>query len=218
MIDISRHRELIDTEQVKTPIHVIGVGATGSYVAYALAKLGLTDITVYDFDKVEEHNIANQLFGIADVGAYKVDALQAIILRDTGITIKTSKERVTNQMFVGFVFVMVDSMASRKEIYLNCIKLKPMVVHAVEPRMGLDMCRIYNIRPLSVKHHKRYEDTLYSDDVVSELSACGNSMTVITSSLMVAGYCVRQFINQQTGVELDSEILFDYKFNNLIVN
>ena len=215
MIDISRHRELIDTEKVTLPVHVIGVGATGSYVAYALAKLGVKNIEVYDFDVVEEHNIANQLFGIGDIGKKKVDALEEIILRDTGIQIKKHEVRVERQLFSGFVFVMVDSMKSRKEIFENCIKFKPSVVHAVEPRMGLDVCRVYNIQPLNLALHKRYDATLYSDDAVQELSACGNSMTVITSSLIVAGLCVRQFINQQTGVELDFEILLDYKYNNL---
>lgn len=215
MVDISRHRELFNTDTFIDSVHIIGVGATGSFVAYALAKLGVKNINIYDFDVVEEHNIANQLFGIADVGKLKVDAVAEIIHRETGIAIHTHNEKVTNQSFAGYVFVMVDSMAARKEIFNNCIKFKPYVKLAIEPRMGLDMCRIYNIDPLNYEKMKAYEDTLYGDEE-AEVSACGNTMSVITSSLMVASYTVRQLINHANDVPLNKEILIDMKFNNMV--
>lgn len=215
MIDISRHRELIDTEKFNDQVHIIGVGATGSFVAYALAKLGIKTINVYDFDVVEEHNVANQLFSINDIGKLKVDALAEIIKRDTGIEIKTNNVRVTNQTMNGYVYVMVDSMASRKEIFNNVVKFKPYIKLAVEPRMGLDMCRIYNINPIDMDILKFYESTLYKDEE-AEVSACGSTMSVITSSLFVASYVVRQLINHVNEVELNKEILVDMKFNNMI--
>lgn len=217
MVDISRHRELIDTEKFNHRVTVVGAGATGSFVVLALAKLGIKDIEVYDFDIVEEHNIANQLYSIHDIGKKKVVALQEIVKHNTGINITVLDERFVNQRVEGYFCVMVDSMASRKEIFLNSIKLKTSVVLAVEPRMGLDMMRLYNIEPLNVASHKAYEDTLYGDDV-AEVSACGSSMSVITSSILVASYVVRQIINHFNEVPLHNEILLDLKFNNLFAN
>lgn len=217
MVDISRHRELIDTEKFNHGVTVIGAGATGSFVVLALAKLGIKNITVYDFDIVEEHNIANQLYSIQDVGVKKIDALKRIVKENTGIDINTVDERFTNQRVEGYLCVMVDTMASRKEIFNNSIKLKPSVRLAIEPRMGLDMMRLYNIDPINISAHKAYEDTLYGDDT-AEVSACGNSMSVITSSLLVASYVVRQIINHFNEVPLHNEILLDLKFNNLFVN
>ena len=71
MIDVSRHRELFNPENFNTPIHIIGVGATGSWLALGLAKLGLSNITVWDFDSIEEHNIANQAYNVGSVGQKK---------------------------------------------------------------------------------------------------------------------------------------------------
>ena len=49
-------------KKFNTPIHIIGCGATGSWVALMLAKMGISNITCWDFDKVEEHNLPNQFF------------------------------------------------------------------------------------------------------------------------------------------------------------
>ena len=43
-------------------IDVIGVGATGSYIVWLLAKIGLSNIHIWDHDVVEDHNIPNQCF------------------------------------------------------------------------------------------------------------------------------------------------------------
>ena len=59
-LDISRHKELFNPYYFNTPVTIIGAGATGSWLALMLAKLGIQDITVYDFDVVEEHNVPNQ--------------------------------------------------------------------------------------------------------------------------------------------------------------
>lgn len=222
-LNISRHMELFDPDKFEYPVTIIGAGATGSWLALALAKLGITDITVYDFDIVEEHNIPNQAFRIfnpsvdsqTDIGCSKVQALYELIKESTGTEIKIKNEKFTNQRLSGVVFLMVDSMKARKEIWENSIKLKPAVKLLVEPRMGLDMGRIYNVDPMDMNQIKKYEDTYYSDDV-AEVSACGASMTVITSALGITSWCGRQLINWHNKEELDNEILIDFKYNNLI--
>lgn len=214
MIDISRHRELFNAENFHTPITIIGAGATGSWVALALAKLGIQDITVYDFDVIEEHNIANQAYALYDVGDTKVKALYHQIKNITETQIKIHEEKFTNQRLSGIVFLMVDSMEQRKLIWENSIKMKTAVQLLIEPRMGLDVGRVYNVEPTNLTHVKRYEDTYYTDEE-AEVSACGNSMSVITSSLAIASWCVRQLINWHNHVELNNEILLDFKYNNI---
>ena len=83
-LDISRHMELFNPSKFNMPVTIIGAGATGSWLALSLAKLGIEDITVYDFDIVEEHNVPNQAFAISDVGTSKVDAIYKEIERTTG--------------------------------------------------------------------------------------------------------------------------------------
>lgn len=215
MIDVSRHRELFNPENFNTSIHIIGVGATGSWLALGLAKLGLSNITVWDFDSIEEHNIANQAYNIGSVGQKKVAALANMIKEATGTSINIHPVKFINQRLSGIVFLMVDTMKTRKEIWDNCIKMKPAVKLLIEPRMGLDVGRIYNVNPCNLTHIKEYENTYYDDDV-AEVSACGNSMTVISTALGIASWCIRQLINYSNDVDLDNEILIDFKFNNIV--
>jgi len=215
MIDVSRHRELFNPENFNIPINIIGAGATGSWLALGLAKLGLSNITVWDFDSIEEHNIANQAYNVGSVGQKKVTALANMIKEATGTSINIHPVKFTNQRLSGIIFLMVDTMKARKEIWDNCIKMKPAVKLLVEPRMGLDVGRIYNVNPCNLNHIKEYENTYYDDDV-AEVSACGNSMTVISTALGIASWCIRQLINYDNDVDLDNEILIDFKYNNIV--
>lgn len=215
MMDMIRQLELFDPYNFNTPITVIGAGATGSWLVLALAKLGIKDITVYDFDTIEAHNIPNQAFSISQIGQPKVDALYDEIHCATGTEIKIKNEKYTNQRLNGIVFLMVDSMAERKRIWETSIKMKPSIKLLIEPRMGLNLGRIYNVIPTSLNHIKEYEQTYYNDDN-AEVSACGASMTVITTAISIASICARQVINFANDTELDNEIIIDLMYNNFM--
>jgi len=209
--------ELFNADLFDTPIHVIGAGATGSWLVLQLAKLGIKGelINVWDFDIVEGHNVPNQAFGKLDVGELKVLALKEQIEDQTGAVIKANIGKYENQRLAGYVFLMVDSMAERKRIWDESIKMKQAIKLLIEPRMGLDVGRVYNVQPANLDHVEKYEACFYSDEE-AEVSACGTSMTVITSALGIASTCVRQLINNEAEVELDNEILLDFMYNNLI--
>jgi proteasome lid subunit RPN8/RPN11 len=61
---------------------VIGVSGTGSIVAEQLARLGIGEIILIDFDKIEERNLNRILnSSLADIGADKVDVFAGAIRR-----------------------------------------------------------------------------------------------------------------------------------------
>lgn len=215
MLNTIRHMELFNNEEFNTPVTIIGAGALGSWLALYLAKLGITNITVYDFDEVESHNIANQAFNIHDIGKTKTQALQDIIAVQTNNKITIKNEKYTNQRLTGIVFLMVDSMAERKRIWEKNIKMKSAVKLMVEARMGLNMGRIYNVIPIDLQQGRKYEETLYSDDE-SEVSACGASMTVVTTATTIAAMSARQLINFANQQEMDNEIMIDLQYNNFL--
>jgi molybdopterin/thiamine biosynthesis adenylyltransferase len=214
VLDTRRHLELFDADTFNTPITVIGSGATASWLVTMLVRLGVSNVTVWDFDNVEAHNVPNQAFGIHQIGKSKVEALHENILRDTGLEIKIKNERFTNQRLQGIVFCMIDTMSGRKEIWENSVKMKSAVKLFIEPRMGLSEGRIYNVIPTDLNQIKRYEDCWYSDDE-AETSSCGTSMTVVTTATAVASVCCRQLINFHADVDLDNEILIDFMYNNI---
>lgn len=214
-LDVRRHAELFDPHTFNTPVTIIGAGATGSWLALALAKLGIDNISIWDFDIVEEHNVPNQAFGIGDIGRAKVASLADIIEENTGTELLSIyNKEFKDQRLQGIVFLMVDSMKARKEIWDNSIKMKSAVKLLVEPRMGLNEGRIYNVNPMDLNQIKRYEECWYSDDE-AEVSACGTSQTVITTALAVSSWCARQLINFHADVDLDNEILIDFMYNNI---
>ena len=213
-----RQAEVFNRETFNMPVHIIGVGATGSWVALQLAKMGVKDITIWDFDHVEEHNVPNQLFDMSDIGLPKVEALNAKMTpsRSSGnITVKNERF-VPGMPLAGVVFNLVDSMKARKEIWEQSIKYKPNVKLLIETRMSARGGYIYTIRPMERAHIKRYENTLYSD-VESETSFCGVSQSIVATAVQLSSMAVWQMINYAAnGEPRYNEIMFSSEHYDII--
>lgn len=217
-IDTTRHVEIFSPDSFGSRrIDVIGAGASGSRIVLSLAKLGIENIHVYDFDSVEAHNIANQAYSQSDIGRPKVEALQALVKEHTGMDIAIHNERVDGSQRLGeVVFLLTDTMASRKEIWQKAIRYKATTKLMIETRMGVDQGRVYTINPTRPAHVKGWEETLYDDDV-AEVSACGSTISVGPTAEFLSGLAVWQLIRWlaiETGHKtaqddaLDQEILF----------
>ena len=78
-------------------ITIVGLGGVGGYVAIMLARAGVSNFTLIDFDKVEESNINRQYVASAKtVGKFKTEVLKGLmedINPEINIDIKT--ERLT---------------------------------------------------------------------------------------------------------------------------
>lgn len=197
-------------------VDVIGCGATGSRIVLSLAKLGVENIHAWDFDRVQEHNIPNQAFGMADLGQPKVTALAALVKAATGSSITVHEEKVDGSQQLGeVVFLLTDTMRSRKEIWNGALKFKLRTELLVETRMGADSGRVYSLDPNRLGHIKAYEETLYADEE-GEVSDCGASVSVGPTAEVISGLAVWQFIRwfaiEQGGDdELENEIIFSLR-------
>lgn len=56
-------------------VAVVGLGGLGSNIAVALTRLGVSNLYLYDFDKVELSNLNRQYYFLDDIEQYKADAL-----------------------------------------------------------------------------------------------------------------------------------------------
>lgn len=118
-MDLSKSYDFFQPEKVEQRIHIIGCGAVGSTIGELLARTGLKKITLYDFDTVEAHNIANQMFTSEDIGKAKVDALRDLMVRinpDMADSIEVEPNGYTGQRLSGYVFLAVDNIDLRREI------------------------------------------------------------------------------------------------------
>lgn len=194
MIEFTRHLSVFNPiEFGRTRVDVIGCGATGSRIALSLAKLGVMNLHIWDFDKVEDHNLANQIYGMEHVGMFKGDALRSEIAHMTGEEVTFHNEKVDGTQSLGdIVFLLTDTMKSRKEIW-NGLKFKMKTKLIIETRMGADSGRIYTVNPNRPTHVKPYEATLY-DDTETEVSLCGTSISVGPTAELISSMAVWQMI------------------------
>ena len=118
-MDLNKSLEFFDPKNVDGKCHVIGCGSIGSNVVELLVRYGITDITIWDFDEVEPHNIANQLFETTDIGKKKTEALwnkMVYINHDIGNKMKI-KDKYEHDILSGYVFMCVDNIEVRQDIF-----------------------------------------------------------------------------------------------------
>jgi molybdopterin/thiamine biosynthesis adenylyltransferase len=222
-MNYSRQKEIFDNKKMENmPIHIIGAGATGSWLTMVLVKLGCQNINVYDFDVIEEHNIPNQLFFKKDIGKFKVDALKEMCDEFGEHPITVHKHEVTPESghsFSGIVFVLTDTMKSRKEIWEKMIKYKPAINLMIETRMGKSTGEIHVINPMDTTQAAKYAETLF-DDSQAVVSACGTSQSVAPTANIIANYAIWQlimFVNEDFTIveDMQNKIIIDIMFGNV---
>lgn len=188
------------------PVHIVGCGSTGSFVAFYLAKMGVKDLHLYDFDNVSHNNVGNQLFGYTDIGDPKVKALSDIIYWNTDTVVETYNEKVKGKKFDGIVFILTDTMKSRENIIKANIRNEKCPL-LIETRLGVYDSRVYAIDPNNPKHTKNLIKTLGTDkseDIDSELvSDCGVRQDLISSANIVAGLAVQKLLHWHNNTNKD---------------
>lgn len=221
-MDMLRQLNYFDpTKHKNIPIDIIGLGAVGSYLSWIIHKVGMENVTLWDHDSIGEHNIANQCFLTSHIGQNKVEAVRDMTVMGSGITPKTHVKKVSKGesfTFGKIVFLLVDSMKSRKEIWENFLKFKLTTELVIEVRMDVDICRIYTINPSSQRHIDKWEKTLYTDQE-AVVSLCGSSESVVTMAVMTATMAVGQMIKWLKGGDVENEVIISTDpVYNLILN
>ena len=94
-----------------------GAGGIGSWLAFLLARANFIPI-VYDFDRLEEHNLGGQLFPASSIGKFKVEALAEVIKNFCDTTIWQMNEKFTlNSMGGNIMFSGFDNMKAREDMF-----------------------------------------------------------------------------------------------------
>ena len=77
----SRSKGLIEVDVLANKhVVIVGLGSFGSQIAIELAKAGIGKFSLFDFDRVELHNLGRHSCTIKDLGRLKVDAIEEAIL------------------------------------------------------------------------------------------------------------------------------------------
>ncbi len=193
MLNLSQQKYYLPDEDIK-PVTVIGAGSVGSHVVSMLVRMGVTDITVYDHDSVESHNIAPSLYGEGDFGLYKVDALAAIILRDTGISLNVQRRRYEGEPLKRTVIACVDTMEARQLIWQK-VKKNPLIDVLIDTRVAEEFWQVFSISPCNTKEIAYYEHYLSYSTPEAAPQMCGLHSIIDVSTVVAAeaAYILRSF-------------------------
>lgn len=221
-MDLSKSYEFFQPEKDTARIHIVGCGSVGSTVAENLARCGVTKMTLWDFDKVEPHNIVNQMFNQNDVGKLKVDALKDILTDinpEIADKIEVKPEGWQGKLMSGYIFLCVDSIELRREIVEKHMD-SPYVKAVFDFRTLLESAQHY---AADWSDSKMKEDLLNSmqfshDEAKDEtpISACGVTLGVATTVRLIAALGVNNYINFVKGEGIKKMIIMDgFKFDLL---
>ena len=210
---LTKSIEYFDPVNVKGKCHIIGCGSVGSTVAALLARLGVTKFVLYDFDRVEAHNLANQMFIHKDIKTEKVDAVKRIITEinpDAEPTIEICREGYNDQKLNGYVFLCVDNIDLRREI---CQKhrMNRMIKAVFDFRTRLEDAQHYAANWADMKQVDNLIKTMdFSHDeahAATPVTACGTELGVAPTVWVVCSLGVCNFMNLLRGVPLKNIVV-----------
>ena len=201
-MDLSKSIDFFNPQDVGGRCHIIGCGSVGSTVAALLARAGVTKMTLYDFDVVSSHNIANQMFSAKDIGKNKTDAVKELVCAinpeaESDIIIKNDGWK-SGASLSGFVFLCVDNIETRKKIaeenmYNQSIKVM------FDFRTRLEEAQHYATDWSSIEE---IENFIKSMDFTQEeavalnpVTACNIEIGVAPTVWVICSYGVSNFMN-----------------------
>ena len=86
-----RHGKDLQRKFAAASVAVCGLGGLGSNVAVSLARAGVGNIHLIDFDRVDISNLNRQQYFIYQIGQYKTDALSETLKKISPYTVITSQ-------------------------------------------------------------------------------------------------------------------------------
>lgn len=212
-MDLTKSIEYFNPTDVRAKCHIIGCGSVGSTVAELLVRLGITKFVLYDFDQVEPHNLANQMFKHSDIKTPKVDAVKRIITEinpEAESTIEICPEGYKDQRLNGYVFLCVDNIDLRREI---CTKhrMNRSIKAVFDFRTRLEDAQHYAANWGDMKQVDNLLKTMdFTHDeahAATPVTACGTELGVAPTVRMVCTLGVCNFMNLIRGVPMKNIVV-----------
>lgn len=215
MMDLSKSYDFFQPEKDDAPIHIVGCGSVGSTIAENLARCGVKNMVLWDFDTVESHNIVNQMFRQQDVGRLKVDALKNILCDinpELVDSVSAKPEGWRGKLMSGYIFLCVDSIELRRQIVERHMD-SPYVKAVFDFRTLLESAQHY---AADWSEYKMKQDLLnsmqFSHEEAKEetpVSACGVTLGVATTVRLICALGVNNYINFVKGNGLKKLVIID---------
>lgn len=215
MMDLSKSYDFFQPDKDDAKIHIVGCGSVGSTIAENLARCGVKNMVLWDFDTVEAHNIVNQMFRQQDVGKPKVEALKDILCDinpEITDTIELKPDGWQGKLMSGYIFLCVDNIELRRQIVEKHMD-SPYVKAVFDFRTLLESAQHY---AADWSDYKMKQDLLKSmqfshEEAAAEtpISACGVTLGVATTVRLVCALGVNNYINFVKGNGIKKLVIID---------
>lgn len=199
MLNLSRVDGLVNNSWLEMPIAVAGVGAVGSVLVEQLALLGFKNIEIFDFDKVEDLNVTNQLYTNNVVGDYKAEACANMINaryfdEDDVQPISFTNGKFTCDKYYFAVFNCVDDLQAREEV-LDMCKAQNVTYYA-ETYLGVYAydAMVGVLDDTMVSECKKKYASLVDTPESDVTSPCGGKISCGFQVLQLVGRTVEAFV------------------------
>lgn len=195
----ARHTPNIHEKLKKGSVAILGLGGLGSNIAISLARIGVGELIVADYDIVEPSNLNRQQYFIEDIGSYKIDAIKNHLNKiNPFINVREFNKKITNKNMnlfknVDIIIEAFDDPKSKAEIsnyVLTNMKDKFLIASS-------GMAGYYDSNMI---HTKKIRENFYiCGDLVSEakigdglmaprVAICANHMANLVIKILVEKY------------------------------
>lgn len=99
-----RHGKALQDKLERATVAICGLGGLGSNIAISLARAGIGELILIDFDQVDITNLHRQQYKVSQIGRYKTDAL-AENLREIAPYVKltTHTQKISEENYAGLL-------------------------------------------------------------------------------------------------------------------
>lgn len=176
--------ETAQNKLLNSHVVVFGLGGVGGFCAETLARSGVGELTLVDFDRVSKSNINRQIVALhSTVGMLKTELFEAR-LKDINPEIKlnlVSDFYVENFDFsnTSYVADAIDTMRSKVNLLAGCVENKIPVISSMGAGNRMNPEKLY-ISDISEIHDKKAP---FVSQVIYQLKKRGieSGITVVTS-------------------------------------
>jgi len=206
-----RQLGVFDPNKFTKTVHIVGCGAIGSNLLHCLLRSGIGRIHVYDFDKVEDHNLPNQWFREEHVGKPKAEACKQLA-KELGYDIEATVAKIetieSNEP--GYIFMCVDSMKTRKDIFENAAKFNP-TIRFIECRMAAEYGLVYYVNPVDPDQVEAWEAQWFPDNKEGIEEAPCTVRAIATTAFMLVSHMVHGLIAWEAGEQPKMRYLYSMR-------
>jgi len=150
---------------------IAGAGATGSFFAFFLARAGVSNLSIIDFDTFEPHNLGSQMISYDAVGSPKAEAVVKMLGEFTNTPYVSYSINRLEEISQGYSYKIkdiyisaIDSMSTRKEMFESFLNTYNDTAIFIDTRISAEYWEVYAVTKKNQSAIDRYKETLFSDD------------------------------------------------------